>query len=139
MHRHQIDGVERVDDGIRFVAERELFQVVGDPRERRVAAVLNAADERPQLLQILARLPAPRAACLERVRRLAQNRVEQLRRRGEVHLREPARQRLADAGEHGAILNLERLIRRWRVDRRQRLREPRSERGDRPIGQPQDA
>ena len=48
----------RVDRGVRFVADREPLEMVGDAGERRVAAVLNAADHAAQLLQVLARLHA---------------------------------------------------------------------------------
>src|SRR5438477_8220258 len=62
VHRHQADGVDRVDRGVRLVADGEPLQMIGNPRERRVAAILRAADHRAQLLQVLARLPPPRPA-----------------------------------------------------------------------------
>ena len=58
MHGHQADRVDRVDRGVRFVADREPLEMFGDARERRVAAVLNAAHHAAQLLQVFARLAA---------------------------------------------------------------------------------
>ena len=61
----------RVDGGVRLVADGEPLEVIGDPGERGVAAVLHAPDHAAKLLQVLARLPAARSAQLEGVRRFA--------------------------------------------------------------------
>ena len=66
---HQVDGVERLDDGVRLVARGQRIDVIGDPRERRIAAILDAADQPPHLLEVLPRLQPPRAAKLVRVGR----------------------------------------------------------------------
>ena len=71
MHGHQADGVLRVDRRVRLVADGELLEVVGDARQRRVAAVLEPPHHRPELLEVLARLTTRRAAQFEGVRGLA--------------------------------------------------------------------
>ena len=58
MHGHEAHRVDGVDGGVRFVADRKALEVLGDARERRIAAVLRAADHRAQLLQVFPRLPA---------------------------------------------------------------------------------
>ena len=78
MNRHQADCVDRVDRGIRFVADRELFEMFGDPRQRRIAAVLGAPDHRAQLLQVLARLTCSWAVHFDPVGSLVENGVEQV-------------------------------------------------------------
>src|SRR5439155_22266782 len=74
MNSHEIDRVKGVDDGVRFVAERELVEMIGNTDEGRIAAVLNLPHHRAQLLEILARLLIPCAARLESVRGFPQQR-----------------------------------------------------------------
>ena len=73
--RHQVHSVERVDDRVGFVADGEPVKVSGDAAERRVTTVLDAADQRAHLLQVLACLQQPRAAHLHEIGRFGQYEV----------------------------------------------------------------
>ena len=64
MDGHQVDRVERLDHGVRLVACRQRVEVSGHARQRRVAAILDAPDEAPHLLQVLPCLRPPRPAQL---------------------------------------------------------------------------
>ena len=58
VRRHQVDGVDGIDDGVRLVAARhDAREMIDDAAERRVAAILNPSDERADLLEVLACLP----------------------------------------------------------------------------------
>ena len=81
MDGHQAHGVGRIDDGIRLVTDGEVIEVRDDALERAVAAILNPANDGADLLQVLARLGEARASQLDRVRRLLEDPIEQLRRR----------------------------------------------------------
>ena len=89
MHGHQVDGVERFEDRVRLVARRQRIEVIGNARERGVAAVLNAADEAAHLLDVLPRLLAPSAAQLVGVGRVGDELLDQIRGRNAIHPREP--------------------------------------------------
>ena len=89
--RHQVHGVERIDHRVGFVADREAVEVRGNAAERRVAAVLDAANQRAHLLQVLARLQQPRAAHLHEIRRLGQHEIEQLGGRQPIDEPSPSR------------------------------------------------
>ena len=71
---HQADRVHGVDGRVRLVTDRQTLEVIGDPRERRVSAILNPADQTAQLLEVLARLQTPGPADLQAVRRLGRAR-----------------------------------------------------------------
>ena len=51
MDRHQVDGIERFEDGIRLVPGGERVEVVRDAGERRIAPVLEAANDGAQFFQ----------------------------------------------------------------------------------------
>ena len=89
--------------------------MVGDPRERRVAAILDAADHAAQLLEVLARLPAARPRELEGVRRFAQHRVEQFRRRQPIDPRQPRGTAARSRSRTRPIFVVEHARRRRRV------------------------
>ena len=82
MHGHEIDGVGGIDDRVRLVATgHQLGKVVCQATERGVAAVLDAADQAPNLLQVLARLREPGAADLHRIGRFGEHTVHHFGRR----------------------------------------------------------
>ena len=96
MHRHQADGIARVDRSVRLVSDGEFVEVLGHAGERGVAAVLKAAHHRAQLLQVLARLAVTGA--LQFARRYAvsaRTRASSSEGDQPVHACEPARHRLA--------------------------------------------
>ena len=88
MHRHQVDGIERVDHGVRDIAG-EPVDVIRDAGQRREPAVLHAADQPAHFLQVLTRLHQTRPAQLERVGAVGRDLVEQLGRRRPVDRRDP--------------------------------------------------
>jgi hypothetical protein len=79
VHGHQVHRIHGLEDRIRLVSRAERVEMLGEPRHRRVAAVLDAANEPAHLLDVLPRLLPPRAADLVRVRRFAEDLLEQLR------------------------------------------------------------
>ena len=95
MHRHQADRVDRIDRGVRFVADRQPIEMLGDAPERRVAAVLDAPHEPAQLLQILPRLEVPRPAKLVASRRSSRESRRAARPASHDPPRQPARDRRA--------------------------------------------
>ena len=98
--RHQVHGVGRVDDGVGFVAAgHQLREVVDEPAERGVAAVLDAADQAAHLLQVLARLRQPGPGDLHRIGRLGEHAVDQLGRRQLIGQREPRPPMLSRASD----------------------------------------
>jgi hypothetical protein len=103
VHGHQVHGVDRVDGGVGLVAHRQAIDVIGNARQRRVAAVLDAPDQPAELLDVLARLHQPRPAQLPRVARLGDDQVHQVGGRHPVRQCEPAWHGVAREGEHGAI------------------------------------
>ena len=103
----EIDRVERVDHRVGLVANRKIVEKLGDACERCVAAVLGLPDERPQLLQVFARLEESRAAHFVAVGRFTQNLVEQLRRRHPIDHGEPARHGGPDGLEDLAVFGVE--------------------------------
>ena len=64
---HQADRVDGLEQGVGFVANGQPVDVRGDAVERRIAPVLDAADERPELLHVLPRLPGAWPRELERI------------------------------------------------------------------------
>ena len=90
---HQVHGVERLEHRIRLVAGGQRVDVIGDARQRRVAAVLDAPDEPAHLLQVLPRLLPARSAQLVGVGGLRQELFDQVRRRDAIDLREPSPER----------------------------------------------
>ena len=93
-----------VDDGVGLVAAHQLVDALGDPRQRRVAAVLQPAHQAAQLLQVLARLGVAAAAELPGVGALVQHLVDELGRRQPVGQPAPARERLAGEAQQPLIL-----------------------------------
>ena len=73
MHGHEVDRVERLENGVRLVSGGERVEVIGDARKGCVAAVLDAAYERAHLLQVLPRLLTTRTAEFAGVRDLGQD------------------------------------------------------------------
>ena len=78
MDGHQADCIVGVDGRVRFIADGEPLDMSGNPRERRVTAVLESTNHRAQLLQVFARLSIPRSFELRAVRRLVQQTRQQL-------------------------------------------------------------
>ena len=91
MHRHQVDGASRLDDGVRLVTGAQGVEVAGQAPERRIAPAFDAPDERAHLLHVLARLIQPAPAELEGVRGLAEHGVDELARRNPIRELEPPR------------------------------------------------
>ena len=108
MNRHQADRVAGVDDGVRLVTGRQPLEVLGKPRHRRVAAVLDAANHRADFLQVFSRLSHARPARLEHVRGFVEHQLEHLGGRQTIDETEPSRDALARALEDEAIFAIER-------------------------------
>ena len=89
MDGHEVDGVERLDDGVRLVSRSERIDVVGDTRQRGIAAILNATDEPAHFFQILPGLLPSWAAQLECIRGCREHMFDEIRRRNAVHAHDP--------------------------------------------------
>ena len=86
VNRHEVDGIERLEHGVGFVAGGQGIEVIGNPRERGVSAVLNSADQPAHLLHVLPGLRRARSAQLERECRLWQDVLDEVGRRNPIHL-----------------------------------------------------
>jgi hypothetical protein len=95
MYGHQTCGISRVDYGIGFIADGEPIQVGGDTAERGVAAVLNPADQRANLLEVFARLQQSWPSHLDEIRRISKHEVEQFCRRKTIDQIAPPSARVA--------------------------------------------
>ena len=110
MHGHQVHGVGGVERGVGLVAHGQPIEVRGDSAQRGVAAVLDAAQERAELLEVLARLLEPRPAQLDAVGRLVEDEVDQLGRRHAVGAGAPPGGRCPSRGKPGLVGRIERRI-----------------------------
>ena len=113
--------------------------MVRDARQRRVAAVLHAADERAHLLEVFPRLLPPSAPQLVRVCRFGEDVFEQFRRRDPIRGGDPSRDLDPCVREHGAIVVGQGLEPNGRLDVGQRGGEPRCQDRERRIGHPHEA
>ena len=91
MHRHQIDGVQRFEDGIGFVPGSERVEVIRNPRERGIAAILNAADQTAHFFHVFPRLVPPGAPQFVRVRHFGKQLFDQVGGRNAIDPNDPAR------------------------------------------------
>jgi hypothetical protein len=121
------------------VARGERVEMVGDPRQRRVPAVLNAAHEAADLLQVLASLLAAWTAELEGVRALVDDLLDQIRRWNAVDAADPVAHMAARVREDVGVLRIERGHGRGRVARKKRGGQVRRERRKRAVRQPDEA
>ena len=135
MDRHQVDGIERLDNGIRDITG-QVIDIVSHARHRRVPAVLEPPHEAAHLLEILPSLDHARAPQLGRVRAVVQHSVEQLGRWETVDQGSPFHQADARLFEHPSIVVPELSDRCGRLGCQQRLRQLPGQGQQRRIGQP---
>jgi hypothetical protein len=107
VNRHQVDGVERFEHGVRFVAGSQRVDVIRDPGERGISAVLDAPHEAAHLLDVFPRLEPPAAPKLEGIRRLREDLLDQIGRRHAIDERDPTGHARSHVAEDGAVLVIE--------------------------------
>jgi hypothetical protein len=103
MHRHQAYSINGVDRRVRLVSHRELLQVVRDPCEGGVTAILDSSEKTTQFLQVLARLQTASSAKFKVIRRIVKDAVQEFGWRHPVDPRQPALNCRACDGKNGSI------------------------------------